>query len=561
MRIVETDILIIGSGAAGLTASVYAALSDVKVLVIDKGSIGRSGSTVGAVQIAGAGRWSSEEDSQEVYFNDVLRSGRGLSNPLLVDVLVKNIETIIDDLVQWGLKIDLEPEGNVRITSTSGHCYPRSISAKKGNSGLGILQTLARKANQMSNIQCWSDVVTIQLLTLENKVCGAVVYDLSKAEFCLIQSKAVILATGGGGQLYPVTSNPVQSTGDGFSLALQAGAVLIEMEQVQFYPVSLIYPESLRGFCMSFYHIARLMNSREERFMSHYEPENLENVTRDRLAYAMAYEIRAGRGTAGNGLWLDATASIDTVKQWFPHEYKLCLQQGVDLENDYAEVAPAAHFMMGGVEVDAFGASNVTGLYAAGETAGGLHGGNRLGNNALSECLVFGARAGQAAAGHVKNTAALSVDNLVKKMKLEEKFAKDVFPSLGKYRPYEIKDQIRMVLGEYAGVLRSREGLIKAQKELNKLAHKLLEARVVGSDSPFSRDVLDYIEAGHMLWAAKAIVGSAILREESRGAHNLLDFPERLSAAEHTIVKCETGQLIFNKRSIKNSKVGDVCFR
>lgn len=555
MRFIETEILIIGSGAAGLTASVYAGPSGREILVIDKGAAGKSGSTVGAVQISGSGRWSSERDTKEDYFQDVLLSGKGLSDPHLVEALVHDIETVIDHLVAWGMKPEVDSMGEVLVSSTSGHRHPRSISAKKGNSGLAILQTLSRKAKTFPNIKRMSDVITIELVTVQNQVRGAIAYDLAKAEVIFISCNAVILATGGGGQLFPVTSNPVQATGDGFALALKAGAVLVDMEQVQFYPVSLACPEALKGFCMSFYHIAKLLNADHERFMEKYEPEKLEDVTRDRLAYAIACELRSGKGTEQHGVWLDGTSAIEEVKQLFPHEYKLCLEHGVDLAKDFAEIAPAAHFIMGGVMGDENGASSVAGLYVAGETAGGLHGGNRLGNNALSECLVFGARAGTAAANNMKDQPSLTESQLAEIIDMGKVFTGTLSAQSGTYRPYQIKTRIQKIMGQYIGVLRSIEELEMARKAIEEIHQDLKTVTVNGLGLPFAREVVDYIEVVHMVTTAQGIIGSALQRKESRGAHQLIDYPNVSEVVEHTTVQFAKGRLKFGKVLAKNKEL------
>jgi fumarate reductase (CoM/CoB) subunit A len=546
-RTVETDVLIIGAGASGLSAAVYAGESGANVLVVDKGIVGRSGSTVGAVQMTGAGRWSSDDDSAEAFFEDTLDSGRDLSDPELVNILVDEAEQRITDLVEWGLKLDYDDQGKVKVYDTPGHSHFRGISARKGNTGAGIMQILIRKANQISTITRWSDVITVELLTSDGKVTGACVYDLVKNEFIQIKSKAVVLATGSIGRMYPSTSNPVQATGDGFALALKAGAPLVEMEQVQFYPVSLAFPESVKGFCISFYHEAKLYTRAGERFMSRYEPERMENVTRDLLSQAIASELHLGNGTEHNAVLLDARHCIDMVKSDYPHEYQMCLEKGINLETDFAEVAPAAHFMLGGVLIDKEGASGLPGLYVAGESTGGLHGGNRLVNNAVTECLVFGAKAGWAAARYSKQTSEHDASGM-NQMDLILEHWKGIFNSQsGTYRPYQIKDRIQAILGDYAGVRRDGEGLNKAQEALAVTEQWLTDALVIGVGKPLSRDVLDVIEASHMIWTAKAIVGSAIQRKESRGAHYRVDFPESGAAIEHTKVECKQGTLEFKK--------------
>ncbi|SER56893.1 L-aspartate oxidase [Salipaludibacillus aurantiacus] len=554
MDIINTDVLIIGSGAAGLSASVYAARSGQKVLVIDKGAVGKSGSTVGAVQIASLGEWSLNGDSEETYFKDIEESGRGLSDPVLAKILAGEITERINELIAWGLKLDVDEKKEVAVFSTAGHSISRSVSARKGKTGLGILQTFLKKARSLKdNLNTWSDVITLELLTSSERVTGALVFDLTETKLSIIHAKTVILATGGMGQLYPVTSNPVQATGDGFSLGLGAGAALKDMEQVQFYPVSLKAPQSVAGFCISFYHYSKLYNKDGHRFMADYEPETLENTTRDKLSLAMASEVGQGRGTENGAVFMDVTHTTDRVKSDFPHEYEMCVDRGVDLRSNRAEVGPAAHFIMGGIQIDGNGASSVPGLYVTGETAGGLHGGNRLGNNALSECLVFGARAGQAAASE----SAERENRLFPSADVSEWLQKLTgdSPVRGKkgVSPYDIKRKIQSVMDEGAGVVRSDKGLHQARKKLEEIDVLLKEAKAP-SLKPYSREVIDFIESRHMVRTAKAIVEAAMHRTESRGAHYNKDHPGLETKPYHTVVTYQDERFICLRQPLKGDR-------
>ncbi|MDQ0253407.1 fumarate reductase (CoM/CoB) subunit A [Evansella vedderi] len=549
MEVIKTNILIIGSGAAGLVASVYAGQAGADVFVIDKGAVGKSGSTVGAVQIASLGAWSQPEDSVENYLNDIKESGRGLSDPELMNILANDLSTRLEDLIDWGLKLDLDENKEVAVFPTAGHSVPRSVSARKGKMGLAIVQTLIRKVNSMDNVRKWSDVITLELVKTSGHICGAIVFDQKTNTPYLIHSNAVILATGGIGQLYPITSNPAQTTGDGFSLGLAAGASLIDMEQVQFYPVSLVTPHSIAGLCISFYHYSKLYNSRGERFMTAYEPEFLENTTRDKLAIAIATEIATGRGTSRGGVYLDASGELDKVKKEFPHEFTLCTDRGIDLAKDRAEIGPAAHFIMGGIQADGDGATTVPGLYVAGETAGGLHGGNRLGNNALSECIVFGARAGLAATAVEGITSAPPSNSPQSKM--TDLFLKKIqSPTNGHIRPHELKEKLQGILGENVGVIRTNESLGKALQQLKEVEVELEQVKL-SSTGVYSREILDFIEAGHMVRTAQAIVGAAIQRKESRGAHFTTDYPQMSSETYHTIVKLDDETMEFGTSPVK----------
>lgn len=547
---IKTDVFVIGSGAAGLQASIYAAQTDVNinVLLIDKGVARRSGSTVGAVQMTSAGKWATTKDNFSSFFNDTIESGQGLSDRKLVHVLVSEIEERLDNLVRWGLRLDKNDVNEVRTYESTGHTYERSISAGKGRAGFTLTNVLIREINRLENIRTLNDVIAIELLLNNGKISGVLVYNLAKNHFIIVQTKAVILATGGIGQLYETTSNPVQSTGDGFALALRAGATLIEMEQVQFYPVSLIYPASIAGYCISFYHLGKLYNAKGERFMINYDCDNMENVNRDVLSRAIFSEINVGCGTENGGVLLDVTDCIERIKLEYPHEYKVCLQMGTDLAENAIEVGPAAHFMMGGVEIDADTNTSIQGLFVAGETAGGLHGANRLANNSISECVVFGARAGMAAADYAQNVVSTGVNPRTVTHPLVDKL--ENFTGRGTYKPYQLTEKLQQIMSTHVAIARTQTGLLKAQDGIDELKVQLNDVEIHNVTVPLARDVLDYIELTHMLITAEAIVSAALTREESRGAHYRVDFLESHDRIEHTCTNFDGKEIKVTKREV-----------
>lgn len=541
----HTDMLIIGTGAAGLSGAVYAAETGADVLMLDKGLTGRSGSTVGAVQIAGAGKWSDPRDSYQAFQDDLLKSGRGLNETTKTSLLAAEMETILDDLDRWGMNWDRQKNGELLLTPASGHDYPRTLSAKQGKSGLAVSQTLLRQLKNHPQVQSWSDIITLDLITDQDRVCGALGFDLRRNAFVLIHCRAVLLATGGGGQLFSVTSNPVYATGDGFSLALDAGAELVDMEQIQFYPTGLTHPPSLNGFCMSFYHLGKLLNAKGERFMQQYEPENMENVVRDRLARAIALEIEAGRTSSSGGVWLDGRARSADIQAWFPHEYELCKSRGLDLSQEQAEVAPSAHFIMGGIKTDTDGESRVQGLFAAGESAGGLHGGNRLGNTSLSECLVFGSRASRKASR--QSYAPLVTQARKKARNLHSRWEHCMTAQSGRHKPSTVKHDLQQLMQKNVNVLRSKESLQDTLNQLKTLKNRWHESFLTDPKKGLSREMLDFFEVRHMIASAQVITGSALRRQESRGAHNRVDYPKTASEAQHILAAQYNDEVDYRK--------------
>ncbi len=526
----DADILVVGSGAAGLSAAVHAAMAGANVLVIDKGIIGKSGSTVSAVQSAAAGKWSTAQDSLEAYCRDLLASGKGLSDPQLVHTFVDHLERVLDQLIAWGLQLDRDASGEIVRTEAAGHAFARSISAAGGNTGRALLKTLIRQANRLPKLGKMPFTACVQLLVRQQQISGALVYDLLHNRFRLIRCKSLILATGGIGQLYHVTTNPQQATADGFALALRAGVRLIDMEQVQFYPTSLVVPHHAKGFCLSFYHFAKVYNARAERIMQRYDPVRLENVPRDAICYAIAKEIREGRCTPQRGLLLDVSEHVQRVRTWFPHEYKFLRQLGIRLEAEPVEIAPAAHFMMGGARINRAAMTHIEQLYAVGETAGGLHGANRLANNALPECLVFGAIAGESAARYARTASHFNdVDGEMlwaTVHRYEAIVSRGAAAPEQALRPFHWKQQIQRTMTEHVSVLRDESGLRAAEQHLRDLSEQWAEVRVSGFPHRLAKDFLEMLEVENMLLTARAIAAAARAREETRGAHVRLDHPD-----------------------------------
>jgi len=522
MKTIETDVLVVGSGGAGLWAAIRAAEGGARTLLVDKGLVGRSGNTVMASGLSAVGPWHLPGDGPEVLLQDTLAGGQFLNNRELVRLLIEEAPKRVAELEEWGLTFDREEGGRYYLLQTGGHLYPR-VLVRSDRVGLAIAKTLRRRALQVG-VKFQEDTMMTAFLTRRERVVGATGIDCRSGEFLVFASKAVVLATGGVGQLYPMSTSMASNSGDGLALALRSGAAMVDMEQVQFYPRSLVFPPSVKGFALGI--MGKLLNRYGERFMERYDPQRLEDSTRDIMSRAIYSEIEAGRGTEHGGVFKDARETPERVFLSYLDQYNFCLKRGLDLKKEMAEVAPAVHYFMGGIEINEKGESNLAGLYAAGEVAGGIHGANRLGGNSLADLLVFGARAGQWAARWALESSSPVID--AEQVKEEDGRIRSLLERRNEgVRPVEVKRAIQEIMWEKAGVVRSQRSLTEALEGLGQLQVDLSQLRVAGKGLLYNRELVSYLEAENLLLVGKAIITSALVREESRGAHYREDFPEK----------------------------------
>lgn len=521
----ETDVAIIGSGAAGLYASIRAMEKGLRVLVLDKGLIGKSGSTVSAASMAAVGPWHSPGDSQDIHFMDTIQAGQRLNNQVLVRMFVEDLPRRIMELESWGLVLDHEKDGRHFVDARAGHSFRRNL-ARSDRIGLGVIRTLWRKAIQLG-LRSQPDATAIRLLTRDGHVVGVVAVNGRSGELMTIRARTVVLATGGIGQLYPITTNGNQMTGDGLAMALSAGVILKDMEQVQFFPACLVHPEAAKGFPVGLLEHSKIFNANNERFMTRYDPERMERATRDVNSQAFYSEIRAGRGTEHGGVFLDARDVPESILQNFQHEYEFCLRSGFDLRKTMVEVAPAAHFFMGGVEINQACETNIEGLFAAGEVAAGVHGANRLSGNSLGDTLVLGSLAGQKASMYaMAQEEALKINP--NQVAIEKERLSVVLSGKRKEpRPVELKRMIQDLMWEKVGVIRDQSSLSSALDRLNDIKRELADVGLDSRSSNLNKELNSYLEVESMLLVAQAIASSALHREESRGAHFREDYPNQ----------------------------------
>lgn len=519
----EADVLVVGGGPAGLLASIEARRRGCSVLLLDKGLIGHECSAVGAKQLAAVGPWSPPEDSKEKHALDTMLSGCGINDAALVEMLARQAGEVVQDLMRMGMPFDCVENGGLALGGpAAGHSCPRSLFYGDITGKL-LVDVLLAECRRLG-IRFLSEHVVMDLVKAEEGIAGALALSLASGEGCFVRAKAVVLATGGEGQLYSLSSNPVQICGDGAAIALRAGAELMDLEFVQFYPVTVLAPRIIRGMNLNcHYYGAKLVNSNGERFMERYYPGRGEAVTRDKLALAVALEIASGRAGPNGGVFVDASMiAPEAYLEKIPTEWKLIVKAGVDTARDYLEIAPSAHYAMGGIRIDAECRTSLPCLFAAGECAAGVQGANRLANNGLTEALVFGSGAGKSAGKFASRRKKSGEDGASKARFLLEELREKLSGKDG-FSPAAVFSEVREIMTKGVGVLRDGPGLERARLRLDSLRRNRPSAEKTGSAwAPLSG-----LNARNAALLGYAITSAALERKESRGAHYRSDYPER----------------------------------
>ncbi len=542
-KTISSDVLIIGSGGAGSRAAIEVDKAGLKALIVSKGLSFRSGCTGMAEGGYNAVfKTVDKDDSIEAHIEDTLKGGSYLNDKKLVDVLVHEAPDRLIDLENYGAIFDRLESGEINQRPFGGQQYRRTCF--QGDRTGHELITALKEEIIKRDIETIEEVMVTSLVLDENlrQVIGAVGFDIANSQIIYFKAKAVILASGGAGNLYPITSNTIQKNGDGFMLAWNAGANLIDMEQVQFHPTGMVTPDSKKGVLVTEAVRAeggKLLNKDGERFMKNYAPEKMELATRDVVARSIYQEIIEGRGSEHGGVYLDITHLpddlIDEKLETMVLQFK---NVGIDIKHEKIEVAPTAHHFMGGVKIKPDCSTNVGNLFAAGEVSGGVHGANRLGGNALADTQVFGKIAGENATKAASKTDFSENPEMVHEEKTRiESLIKD-----GSINPKEFKNNLKKLMWEKVGIVREEKTLNEALKQLQEMEKDLNDLNVEYK-SQYNTELVTALEVINMVEIAMLVVKSAILRRESRGAHFRSDFPESQKVWERSIV--------LNKNKIK----------
>ncbi len=523
----EHDVLIIGAGGAGLCAAIAALGQGATVAVVCKSLLGKAHTVMAEGGIAAAMSNVDKEDDWRTHFRDTMRGGKFLNNWRMAQINANEAPARVRELEQWVALFDLTNEGEILQRAFGGHTFKR-LCHVGDRTGLEMIRTLQDRGVHLG-VDVYMECAITRLLKDGDRVAGAFGYWRETGRFVVFKAKSVVIATGGIGKAWRITSNSWEYTGDGMELAYDAGAELMDMEFVQFHPTGMVWPPGVQGILVT--EAVRgeggvLRNKDGERFMERYDPEKMELSTRDVVARAIYTEAKEGRGTEHGGAYLDISHKpSDYVKKKLPSMYHQFRELAdVDITQEPMEVGPTCHYMMGGIRVEAETAqATIPGLFAAGEAAAGLHGANRLGGNSLSDLLVFGRRAGSSAAARAKQVDSVSIDGqevMEATREMLEPFERPASES-----PYDIHRDLQEAMQNYVGIFRNEDDLRKGLSELDSLKARAAKVRVEGSRlfNPgwhLARDLKA------MLTVSEAVARSALERRESRGAHSRIDYPK-----------------------------------
>jgi succinate dehydrogenase / fumarate reductase, flavoprotein subunit len=546
------DVVVVGAGGAGLRAAIESAAQGRSTAVICKSLLGKAHTVMAEGGAAAALGNADSRDNWKVHFRDTMKGGKYLNNWRMAEIHAKEAPDRIRELEKWGAVFDRTKDGWINQRNFGGHTYPR-LAHVGDRTGLEIIRALQDKGVH-SGLDVFMEYTVVRIFKSGGKVSGVLAYERENGAFHLFKCKAVVLATGGFGKAFQVTSNSWEYTGDGYALAYQAGADLQDMEFIQFHPTGMVWPPSVRGILVTEGVRGEggiLRNTKGERFMFRYVPDLFkgefaeteeeakrwldgdktarrppELLTRDVVARAIMAEVKSGRGTPRGGVYLDISwRDPEYVKKKLPsmyHQFKELAN--VDITKEPMEVAATMHYTMGGIRVDAESQmTSVPGLFAAGEAAAGLHGANRLGGNSLTDLLVFGRRAGLGASEYAKGAG----EPAVEKAEVEAAIAqmtRFVDGSPGE-NPYKVWEDLQVVMQNKAGMVRFKGELEEAISELQVIAKRAAEVKAPGS-RVFNPGWHVAMDLQFMVIACEASCRSALMREESRGGHTRGDFIE-----------------------------------
>ncbi|MEE2702323.1 MAG: fumarate reductase/succinate dehydrogenase flavoprotein subunit [Thermodesulfobacteriota bacterium] len=565
IQTIEHDVVVIGAGGAGLRASIECSTRGLNTALVCKSLLGKAHTVMAEGGVAAALKNVDDRDDWKIHFRDTMRGGKFLNVWRMAELHAKQAPNRVRELEEWGAVFDRTNSGLINQRNFGGHRYPR-LAHVGDRTGLEMIRTLQDHGIH-KGIEVYMECTALDLLKDGDRISGMVAMWRDTGRFIVLKAKAIILATGGAGKAWKITSNSWEYTGDGYAMAYEAGAELIDMEFTQFHPTGMVWPPSVRGTLVT--EGVRgdggiLVNSENKRFMFDnipdlYAPETADTeeeaarwldgdksarrppelLTRDVVARAIRKEVKEGKGSPHGGVFLDIASrrTAEDIKKKLPsmyHQFKILAE--LDITKEPMEVGPTLHYFMGGIRVDANSQmSTVPGLFACGECSGGMHGANRLGGNSLSDLLVFGKLAGDGAADYINKLnepPSINQDQVTSSVRC----ATEILNRESGTNPYLLHEELQEAMQDKVGIVRSDELLIEGIEQLDKFKEAYKDVKADGT-SQFNPGWHEALSLRNLIITAEAVAKSALLREESRGAHTRVDFPgEREEGLEYNIV-------------------------
>ena len=565
IQTIEHDVIVVGAGGAGLRASIECSTRGLDTALVCKSLLGKAHTVMAEGGVAAALKNVDDRDDWKIHFRDTMRGGKFLNVWRMAELHAKQAPDRVRELEEWGAVFDRTNSGLINQRNFGGHRYPR-LAHVGDRTGLEMIRTLQDHGIH-KGIEVYMECTALDLLKDGDRISGMVAMWRDTGRFIVLKAKAIILATGGAGKAWKITSNSWEYTGDGYAMAYEAGAELIDMEFTQFHPTGMVWPPSVRGTLVT--EGVRgdggiLVNSENKRFMFDnipdlYAPETADTeeeaarwldgdksarrppelLTRDVVARAIRKEVKEGKGSPHGGVFLDIASrrTAEDIKKKLPsmyHQFKILAE--LDITKEPMEVGPTLHYFMGGIRVDANSQmSTIPGLFACGECSGGMHGANRLGGNSLSDLLVFGKLAGDGAADYInKLNESPSIDQ--DQVTSSVRCATEILNRESGTNPYLLHEELQEAMQDNVGIVRSDELLIEGIEQLDKFKEAYKDVKAEGT-SQFNPGWHEALSLRNLIITAEAVAKSALLREESRGAHTRVDFPgEREEGLEYNIV-------------------------
>ena len=552
----EHDVLIIGAGGAGLRAAIAATERGLSVGVVTKSLLGKAHTVMAEGGVAASMGNVDPDDGWQTHFMDTMRGGKFLNNWRMAEIFAKEAPDRVYELEQWGALFNRTEEGKISQRPFGGHTY-RRLCHVGDRTGLEMIRTLQERTLATEAQVYMETTVTRLFKNDEGRVVGALAYTRESGRFIHFKAKAVVMATGGWGRNYKVTSNSWEGTGDGAVLAFDAGAELVDMEMVQFHPTGMVWPPGVRGLLVTEGVRGEggvLRNSEGERYMENYDPEKMELSTRDVVARANYTEVTEGRGSPHGGVYLDIThLGYNGIMKKLPTMYEQFKNLAdIDISQEPMEVFPTIHYVMGGIKVDAETCeTNVPGLFAAGECSGGLHGANRLGGNSLSDLLVFGRRAGEGATEYVKsNGYSTEIDS--SQIDTEKQRVLEPLERQDGENPYELQQQVQEAMMEHANLMRNEDSLQEGLEKILEVKERVPNVKAQGS-TLFNPGWHASQDIRYLTQISEIILRTALERKERRGAQWRLDYDgpsDELGKINFIVTKGEQGEIDIERREI-----------